>query len=194
MRVQELFDLTRKVAIVTGGGTGLGRQMADALAESGVDVVLCARKAERCEQVADELAHQHGVRECDLGVAARAPVRTREQERDGGGDGPLGAAEVGDEAAGQRRGGEQTVQSDVGEIVAGPLLVRRGMADDGDVDEAGVARLELIAGEPHPLERGRTAGGEQHVGVCEQLGETLPAGLVLQVEPEDRLARGEPLV
>jgi NAD(P)-dependent dehydrogenase (short-subunit alcohol dehydrogenase family) len=56
VRPAELFDLTGRVAIVTGGGTGIGRQMATGLAESGADVVLCARKHERCEQVAAELA------------------------------------------------------------------------------------------------------------------------------------------
>ena len=81
MRVQELFDLTRKVAIVTGGGTGLGRQMADALAESRVDVVLCARKAERCEQVADELARQHGVRAIGLGCDIRDPAQIEDVVR-----------------------------------------------------------------------------------------------------------------
>jgi NAD(P)-dependent dehydrogenase (short-subunit alcohol dehydrogenase family) len=52
MRVQELFDLTGKVAVVTGGGSGLGRQMAVGLAEAGADLVLCARKVERCEETA----------------------------------------------------------------------------------------------------------------------------------------------
>jgi NAD(P)-dependent dehydrogenase (short-subunit alcohol dehydrogenase family) len=55
VRPAQLFDLTGRVAIVTGGGTGIGRQMATGLAESGADVVLCARKHERCEQVAAEL-------------------------------------------------------------------------------------------------------------------------------------------
>ena len=55
MRVQELFDLNGKVAIVTGGSIGLGRQMAEALAEAGADLVLCARKKERCEKAAKEL-------------------------------------------------------------------------------------------------------------------------------------------
>jgi gluconate 5-dehydrogenase len=81
MRVQELFDLTGKVAIVTGGGTGLGRQMADALAESGADLVLCARKAERCEQAAGELAQQHGVRALGLGCDVRNPAQIEELVR-----------------------------------------------------------------------------------------------------------------
>ena len=74
MRVQELFDLTGKVAIVTGGGSGLGRQMAEALAEAGAALVLCARKAERCEQAADEL-RVLGVRAIGLACDVRDPAQ-----------------------------------------------------------------------------------------------------------------------
>jgi NAD(P)-dependent dehydrogenase (short-subunit alcohol dehydrogenase family) len=73
VRVQELFDLTGKVAIVTGGATGLGRQIADALAECGADVVVCARKAERCEAAAAEL-ERLGVRALGLGCDVREPA------------------------------------------------------------------------------------------------------------------------
>jgi NAD(P)-dependent dehydrogenase (short-subunit alcohol dehydrogenase family) len=77
VNARELFDLSGKVAIVTGGGKGIGRQMAEALAELGSDVVLCARKAERCEQAAAELSAAHGVRavglRCD--VANQAEVQ-----------------------------------------------------------------------------------------------------------------------
>jgi gluconate 5-dehydrogenase len=66
MRVAELFDLRGRVAIVTGGGSGLGRQIAEALAECGADLVLCARKRERCEEAAAELAGL-GVRALGLG-------------------------------------------------------------------------------------------------------------------------------
>jgi NAD(P)-dependent dehydrogenase (short-subunit alcohol dehydrogenase family) len=70
--VRELFDLSGKVAIVTGGGSGIGRQMAEGLAEAGAGLVLCARKAERCEQAAAEL-EQLGVRALGLGCDVRDP-------------------------------------------------------------------------------------------------------------------------
>ena len=55
MRVQSLFDLTGRVAIVTGGATHLGRAMAEALAELGAAVYLASRDGARCERVAGEL-------------------------------------------------------------------------------------------------------------------------------------------
>jgi NAD(P)-dependent dehydrogenase (short-subunit alcohol dehydrogenase family) len=44
--VQELFDLAGRAAIVTGGSRGLGREIAEGLAEAGAAVMLCARRAE----------------------------------------------------------------------------------------------------------------------------------------------------
>ncbi len=64
MDVRSLFDLTGKVAIVTGGGIGLGRQISHALAEVGCNIVACARKVERCEEMA------HGIEK--MGVRALA--------------------------------------------------------------------------------------------------------------------------
>lgn len=72
MRVQELFDLSEKTAIVTGGGSGLGRQMAAALAEVGANVVICARNIERCRQTAAEL-EAIGVRSLALSCDVRNP-------------------------------------------------------------------------------------------------------------------------
>ena len=72
MRVLELFDLSGKTAIVTGGGSGLGRQMAEGLAEAGANLVLCARDAERCEETAAALASS-GVRALGLGCDVRDP-------------------------------------------------------------------------------------------------------------------------
>ena len=55
VNVKQLFDLSGRVAVVSGGSIGLGRQMAEGLAEMGANLVLCARKKERCEQAAEEL-------------------------------------------------------------------------------------------------------------------------------------------
>ena len=50
-----LFDLTGKVAIVTGSSKGIGKAIAMALAEHGAKVVISSRKAEACEAVAQEI-------------------------------------------------------------------------------------------------------------------------------------------
>ena len=50
--VKELFDLKGRVSVVTGGATGLGLQMATALAEAGSNIVVCSRKQENCEEAA----------------------------------------------------------------------------------------------------------------------------------------------
>ena len=57
---------------MTGGGAGLGRVFADALAEAGANIVVCGRKAERCEQVAAEIANAHGV----TAIGMRCDVRS----------------------------------------------------------------------------------------------------------------------
>ena len=51
-----LFDLSGKTAIVTGGGRGLGKAIAIGLAGAGADVVVASRKVENCEAVAAEIA------------------------------------------------------------------------------------------------------------------------------------------
>ena len=53
--MDELFDFTGKVALVTGGSRGLGREMVLALAARGADVVITSRKADSCEAVAEEV-------------------------------------------------------------------------------------------------------------------------------------------
>ncbi|HWO34084.1 MAG TPA: SDR family oxidoreductase [Candidatus Acidoferrum sp.] len=77
VNVKQLFDLTGRVAIVTGGSIGLGRQMAEGLAEMGADVVLCARKKERCHQAAEEL-QQLGVKAIALGCDVKNPDSIQE--------------------------------------------------------------------------------------------------------------------
>lgn len=53
--IQKLFDLEGRVAIVTGGSRGLGREMALAFAAMGAGVVVSSRKPEPCEEVVAEI-------------------------------------------------------------------------------------------------------------------------------------------
>ncbi|MGB2605418.1 MAG: SDR family oxidoreductase [Terriglobales bacterium] len=75
--VKQLFDLTGRVAIITGGSIGLGRQMAEGLAEMGANIVLCARKQERCLQAAEEL-QQLGVKAIALACDVKSPASIQE--------------------------------------------------------------------------------------------------------------------
>jgi NAD(P)-dependent dehydrogenase (short-subunit alcohol dehydrogenase family) len=54
------FDLTGKVALVTGGSRGLGREMVLAFAAAGADVVITSRKLEPCEALAREVTERTG--------------------------------------------------------------------------------------------------------------------------------------
>jgi NAD(P)-dependent dehydrogenase (short-subunit alcohol dehydrogenase family) len=54
------FDLTGKVAVVTGGSRGLGRSMVQAFAEAGADVVIASRKLDSCERAAAEVEKSTG--------------------------------------------------------------------------------------------------------------------------------------
>src|ERR1700752_4530681 len=71
--VRDLFNLKGRVAIVTGGSIGLGHQIAEGLAEMGANVVLCARKKERCQQAAEEL-QQLGIKTLALGCDVKNPA------------------------------------------------------------------------------------------------------------------------
>ena len=73
MPLPDLFDLTRRNAIVTGGGSGLGRQFAEALAEAGANVMLCGRRVERCAEVAATLEREHGVTALAIACDVRVP-------------------------------------------------------------------------------------------------------------------------
>jgi NAD(P)-dependent dehydrogenase (short-subunit alcohol dehydrogenase family) len=56
----ELFDLTGKVALVTGGSKGLGRIAVETLARAGANVAFCSRHQEEAETVAKEITKQTG--------------------------------------------------------------------------------------------------------------------------------------
>jgi NAD(P)-dependent dehydrogenase (short-subunit alcohol dehydrogenase family) len=51
----DLFDLSGKIALVTGGSRGLGLQMVRAFAEHGADVIIASRKLDACEEAAAEV-------------------------------------------------------------------------------------------------------------------------------------------
>lgn len=51
----DLFDLSGKVALVTGGSRGLGQQMVMAFARAGADVIISSRKLDACEAVAADV-------------------------------------------------------------------------------------------------------------------------------------------
>lgn len=61
MRIQELFDLRGRTALITGGGSGLGYQMARGLAEAGSTVVIASRRLELCESRAEAIRRDLGV-------------------------------------------------------------------------------------------------------------------------------------
>jgi dehydrogenase/reductase SDR family member 4 len=56
--MQALFDLSGKVALVTGATRGIGKSIAEELARAGAKVALCSRKAEACRQTESELTGQ----------------------------------------------------------------------------------------------------------------------------------------
>src|SRR6266436_3242503 len=58
----DLFDLTGRVALVTGGSRGLGREMALAFARFGADVMIASRKQDACDVTADEIQRATGRR------------------------------------------------------------------------------------------------------------------------------------
>lgn len=64
--VRELFDLSGSVALVTGGGRGLGEQIAVGLAQAGAAVAVASRRAEACEEVAARLRDEFGARAVGL--------------------------------------------------------------------------------------------------------------------------------
>jgi NAD(P)-dependent dehydrogenase (short-subunit alcohol dehydrogenase family) len=70
-----LFDLTGKVAIVTGSSRGIGRAIAEAFADHGAKVVISSRKEEACREVADAINAKHP----GAAIVVPASISSKEQ-------------------------------------------------------------------------------------------------------------------
>ena len=75
MTIPRLFDLTGKVAIVTGSSRGIGLGIAAALAEHGCKVVISSRKQDACDEVAHAINAQHGD---DRAIAVAANISDKD--------------------------------------------------------------------------------------------------------------------
>lgn len=62
-----LFDLTGKVAVVTGGSRGIGKAIVEAYATAGADVVIASRKLENCQALAEKVTRDTGRRALPVG-------------------------------------------------------------------------------------------------------------------------------
>jgi NAD(P)-dependent dehydrogenase (short-subunit alcohol dehydrogenase family) len=71
-----LFDLTEKVALVTGSTRGIGEAIVHRLAEHGAKVVVSSRKADACERVADAINKAHGA---DTALPVPCNINYKEQ-------------------------------------------------------------------------------------------------------------------
>ena len=78
-----MFGLRGHLGLVTGASSGLGVECAHALALAGADVVLVARRADRCEKLADELAKKYDIRAIGIGadVAIEADIDRVDRDR-----------------------------------------------------------------------------------------------------------------
>lgn len=70
MKLDDLFKLRGKAALITGGGRGIGKFIATGLAEAGADLIITSRKMKNLETTAREIEKEHGVNvfpvECDV--------------------------------------------------------------------------------------------------------------------------------
>ncbi len=73
-----LFDLSGKVAVVTGSSRGIGLAIAEALADQGAKVVISSRKQDACDAVAKEINDRHGT---GTAIAVSASISSKDDLR-----------------------------------------------------------------------------------------------------------------
>jgi NAD(P)-dependent dehydrogenase (short-subunit alcohol dehydrogenase family) len=71
-----LFDLSGKVAVITGSSRGIGRAIAERMAEQGAKVVISSRKAQACEEVAGAINAAYGA---GTAIAVAANISSKEE-------------------------------------------------------------------------------------------------------------------
>ena len=75
--MMEEFDLTGRVAVVTGGGTGIGKATARLLAKRGAEVAIAGRKADVLEEAAEEIRNETGKRCLPVPTDVRKPEQCK---------------------------------------------------------------------------------------------------------------------
>jgi NAD(P)-dependent dehydrogenase (short-subunit alcohol dehydrogenase family) len=78
MTIQEMFDLTGKVALITGGARDFGFHMGDVLAEAGCDLVITSRTLESAHKTAEQFRTKHKRDVLPLAVDARQHTQIQE--------------------------------------------------------------------------------------------------------------------
>ena len=83
-----MFDLSKRVAVVTGASSGLGLQMARALARQGADLVILARRVDRLNKLAEELCKDYKVKvlpiKCDVTSTKDIDMAAKKTEKEFG--------------------------------------------------------------------------------------------------------------
>ena len=74
LSIANLFDVTGKVAVITGGGSGLGEMMATALVKNGARVIIASRKEPQLKEVSERLT-KAGPGSCEYIIGVSRPSR-----------------------------------------------------------------------------------------------------------------------